>query len=173
MARTHNDEFKREAVRIALTSGLTRRQVASDLGIRFSTLAKWIQKSNPDDLPPTADIDLAKENERLRREKRLKRISTRISMDGKGRFLDNIFVERLWRSMKYECVYGPAMMAYHAASLSALGKEHEESEVLQQLKNATSKPGAFSVEGWLRRATSRTDYIQPLLGELENAKRLQ
>jgi transposase len=33
MARTHNDEFKREAVRIALTSGLTRRQVASDLGI--------------------------------------------------------------------------------------------------------------------------------------------
>ena len=26
-------------------------------------------------------------------------------MDGKGRFLDNIFIERLWRSMKYECVY--------------------------------------------------------------------
>ena len=24
---------------------------------------------------------------------------------GKGRFLDNIFVERLWRSLKYECVY--------------------------------------------------------------------
>jgi len=36
---------------------------------------------------------------------RLKRIGTRISMDGKGRFLDNIFVERLWRSLKYECVY--------------------------------------------------------------------
>lgn len=29
----------------------------------------------------------------------------RISMDGKGRALDNIFVERLWRSVKYECVY--------------------------------------------------------------------
>ena len=26
-------------------------------------------------------------------------------MDGKGRFLDNIFVERLWRSLKFECVY--------------------------------------------------------------------
>lgn len=26
-------------------------------------------------------------------------------MDGKGRFLDNIFVERLWRSLKYECIY--------------------------------------------------------------------
>lgn len=25
-------------------------------------------------------------------------------MDGKGRFLDNIFIERLWRTLKYECV---------------------------------------------------------------------
>ena len=33
MAQKHNDAFKREAVRIALTSGLTRRQVASDLNI--------------------------------------------------------------------------------------------------------------------------------------------
>lgn len=29
----------------------------------------------------------------------------RISMDGKGRAFDNIFVERLWRSVKYECLY--------------------------------------------------------------------
>lgn len=29
----------------------------------------------------------------------------KISMDGKGRALDNVFVERLWRSVKYECVY--------------------------------------------------------------------
>jgi len=35
-------------------------------------------------------------------------LSTRgiaISMDGKGRCLDNVFVERLWRSVKYEEVY--------------------------------------------------------------------
>ncbi len=29
----------------------------------------------------------------------------RIGMDGKGRFLDNIFIERLWRSLKYEEVF--------------------------------------------------------------------
>ncbi len=29
----------------------------------------------------------------------------RMSMDGRGRCLDNIFIERLWRSLKYECVY--------------------------------------------------------------------
>ena len=28
-----------------------------------------------------------------------------ISMDGRGRWMDNVFIERLWRSVKYECVY--------------------------------------------------------------------
>ena len=35
----------------------------------------------------------------------LKDRGIKISMDGKGRYLDNIFVERLWRSLKYEEVY--------------------------------------------------------------------
>ena len=36
---------------------------------------------------------------------RLKAEGIRVSMDGRGRALDNIFVERLWRSVKYEEVY--------------------------------------------------------------------
>jgi putative transposase len=36
---------------------------------------------------------------------RLKAHGIEISMDGRGRALDNIFVERLWRSVKYEEVY--------------------------------------------------------------------
>ena len=35
----------------------------------------------------------------------LKEHDIRISMDGRGRYLDNIFIERLWWSLKYECVY--------------------------------------------------------------------
>lgn len=35
----------------------------------------------------------------------LKAHHIKISMDGKGRAIDNVFVERLWRSVKYECVY--------------------------------------------------------------------
>jgi len=31
--------------------------------------------------------------------------SIAISMDGKGRALDNIFIERLWRTVKYENIY--------------------------------------------------------------------
>ena len=35
----------------------------------------------------------------------LEQAGVRISMDGKGRWMDNVFIERLWRSLKYECVY--------------------------------------------------------------------
>jgi len=42
MERTRTAEFRKEAVRIALTSRLTRRQIAADLGIGMSTLNKWV-----------------------------------------------------------------------------------------------------------------------------------
>jgi putative transposase len=42
----------------------------------------------------------------------------RISMDGKGRYLDNIFIERLWRSLKYEEVY---IKAYGSVAAARLG----------------------------------------------------
>lgn len=42
----------------------------------------------------------------------------KISMDGKGRFTDNIFVERLWRSLKYEEVY---LYAYEDVQEARLG----------------------------------------------------
>ena len=36
---------------------------------------------------------------------RLEELGVKISMDGKGRWMDNVFIERLWRSVKYEEVY--------------------------------------------------------------------
>ena len=35
----------------------------------------------------------------------LERAGVAVSMDGRGRALDNVFVERLWRSVKYEDIY--------------------------------------------------------------------
>jgi len=35
----------------------------------------------------------------------LKNAGVTISMDGRGRWMDNIFIERLWRTLKYECIY--------------------------------------------------------------------
>ena len=45
--------------------------------------------------------------------RRLKENGIRISMDGRGRWRDNVFVERIWRSIKYEEVY---LHAYESVS---------------------------------------------------------
>jgi len=66
-------EFRQEAVRIALTSGLTRKQVATDFGIGFSTLSKWIQQDQKNPEKPAAQSDLEHENAKLRKENRLLR----------------------------------------------------------------------------------------------------
>jgi transposase len=67
----HSEEFKREAVRIAVTSGLPRERVASDLGVGKSTLSKWLSQYRPTDLVSAPQADLARENERLRLENRV------------------------------------------------------------------------------------------------------
>ena len=41
-----------------------------------------------------------------------------VSMDGRGRWMDNVFIERLWRSLKYECVY---MNAFETGSETRSG----------------------------------------------------
>jgi len=43
----------------------------------------------------------------------LKKHDVRISMDGKGRWMDNVFIERLWKSVKYQDVY---LKAYSSIS---------------------------------------------------------
>jgi integrase-like protein len=48
----------------------------------------------------------------------LKNSQIKISMDGKGRCMDNVFVERLWRSLKYEEIY---LHAYASVSEAKSG----------------------------------------------------
>ena len=71
MGLKRTEEFRQDAVRIALTSGLARKQVADDLGVGMSTLNKWITAYRDTDVVSKEDLDLAQENERLRREIRL------------------------------------------------------------------------------------------------------
>jgi transposase len=66
MSIKHTEDFKLEAVRIALSSGLPRAQIAGDLGVGKSTLSKWISVHRPSDMPVAPQADLAKENERHR-----------------------------------------------------------------------------------------------------------
>lgn len=71
MGLKRTDEFRQDAVRIALTSGLTRKQVADDLGVGMSTLKKWITTHRATDVVSQEDLSLAQENDRFRREIRI------------------------------------------------------------------------------------------------------
>ena len=71
MGLKRTDEFRQDAVRIALTSGLTRKQVADDLGVGMSTLNKWISAHRDTDVVSKEDLGLAQENDRLRCENRI------------------------------------------------------------------------------------------------------
>lgn len=58
-------------MRIALTRALSRRQVADDLRIGVSTLNKWANAHRDTDVVSAGDLELARGNERLRREIRI------------------------------------------------------------------------------------------------------
>ena len=65
----------------------------------------------------------------------LKKRGIRISMDGRGRALDNVFIERLWRSLKYELIY-PGDFASGARPVSGAGS------LLPFLQLSAPAPGA-------------------------------
>ena len=59
MGLKQTEEFRQDAVRIGLTSGLTRKQVADDLGVGMSRLNKWITAHRDTDMISKEDLDLA------------------------------------------------------------------------------------------------------------------
>ena len=61
-------EFRREAVRPALTGGRMRREIAEDLGLGVSTLTRWLSQERDASEPSEAPVDVHAELKRLRRE---------------------------------------------------------------------------------------------------------
>ena len=78
MAHKPTPEFRAEAVRVALVSGLPRKQVAADFGIGFSTLSRWIQQDRRNPEKPTIQSDLEREVAELRKENRLLRVAREV-----------------------------------------------------------------------------------------------
>ena len=68
----------------------------------------------------------------------------RISMDGKGRWVDNVFVERLWRSLKYEEVY---LKAYEIGGGGAV--EHRQLVPILQSQSQASGSGSADARSGL------------------------
>jgi transposase len=73
MGIRRTEEFRNEAVRIALTSGLSLKQVSDDLGIGLSTLGKWVSARKHDELMSGSHDDKDMELARLRKENKILR----------------------------------------------------------------------------------------------------
>ena len=71
MTPKRSDEFRNEVVRVALSSGLPRKQVAKDFNMGLSTLGRWIKEDRDQILTSSPQADLLLENERLKRENRI------------------------------------------------------------------------------------------------------
>ncbi|SNT23238.1 transposase [Antarctobacter heliothermus] len=71
MASRPTEEFHAEAVRVALISGLPRMQLASDRGIGFSKLNRWIQQVRRNPEKPKIQSDLEREIAELQKENRI------------------------------------------------------------------------------------------------------
>ena len=71
--RVFTEEFKREAVRLIDTSARTIRQIAEDLGVGLSTLARWKRVYRETELLAGPHEDTAKELARLRKDNEILR----------------------------------------------------------------------------------------------------
>ena len=93
---------------VAIMGWFTRAVLAwrisskQDAGFCREALNEAIHKFGP---PEFMNTDQGSQFTSFDRTDPLKRAKTRISMDGKARYPDNIFIERRWRSLKSECVY--------------------------------------------------------------------
>jgi len=91
LSNTMEASFCVEALEDALAKYGPPQIVNTDQGSQFTSL-EWVQT--------------------------VKQAGAQVSMDGKGRWVDNVFIERLWRSLKYECVY---LHAWETGSQTRVG----------------------------------------------------
>ena len=86
------------------TRKVLSRRIPNTLEADFcvEALNEAIQKFGP---PDNMNTDQGTQFTSFAWTDRLRRTGVRIWMDGKGRFLDNISIERQWPTLKYECVY--------------------------------------------------------------------
>lgn len=94
----------------------------------------------------------------------LKAGGVQVSMDGKGRFLDNIFIERLWRSLKYEEVFTKAYgtVAEARLGINAWMKFYNEERKHQALGYRTPREifSASNACGYVHNASALNTYPQ-------------
>ena len=99
--RNHSAEFKAKVALAAVRGDRTLSELASQFDVHPNQITQWKTQL----LDRAAQLFGAGTGQADAFTGLLKANGIQISMDGKGSWKDNVFVERLWKSVKYEEVY--------------------------------------------------------------------
>ncbi len=104
--RSFGASWKAKAALAAVRGDRTMAQLATKFGVHANQISNWKRQL----LEGAAELFQDRRGKRNRgqiadEQELYEQISIAISMDGRGRAIDNVFIERLWRSVKYEEVY--------------------------------------------------------------------
>ena len=111
---TYSLDFRKKGVSIRRREKLSFGQTPKRFGVSVNSLFLWSRQIEAKETKNRAPIKIDKETlitdqgvefTSLCFTKRLEKEGLKISMDGKGRALDNVFIEDLWRRVKYEDIY--------------------------------------------------------------------
>ncbi|MBO6898063.1 MAG: transposase [Shimia sp.] len=166
--KQHHTEFKAKVALEALKGEETVNELASRFGVHPTMIHQWKRTVLEAEFcvdalheaihkfghPEIMNMGQGSQFTSIAWTDRLRRSGVRISMDGKGRFLDTIFVERLWRSLKYECVY---LQAWETGSEAKAGVRK-----WMEFYNPKRPHSAFGGKppaglNWLRNETTNPD----------------
>ena len=99
--RNHSPDFKAKVALAAIKGDETLIELAKRYQINANLIVKWKKLL----LENSAEVFASGKGLAPDRESEIKSLHIQISMDGRGAWRDNVFVERVWRSVKYEEVY--------------------------------------------------------------------
>lgn len=101
-----SDGVRDAASQIAGRFKVIRTEIgATTMSLRDILVAELEDAMNRYGVPEIFNTDQGSQFTSYEFTKTLREAGARISMDGRGRWVDNVMIERLWRSLKYECLY--------------------------------------------------------------------
>lgn len=103
-------DFKSKVVLEAIRSELTITQLVAKHGVHQTLIHGWKKQALEEAMaghgkPEIFNTDQGSRFTSPRFTGILTGAGVRVSMGGRGRRMDNVFIERLWRPLKHECVY--------------------------------------------------------------------
>lgn len=106
-SKKNSSDFKLKVVLKYLSEDTTVAQICQEFNVSKATVHKWANQFKGNSSLIFNESSLSKGNDKKKKDlcKSPKYGDLQRSLDGKGRWVDNVFIERSWRTIKQEQIY--------------------------------------------------------------------